>query len=103
MTGQQPEDAYPVAYCAPGKRAEAERVLAERGHRVARIIEDPWLEESGDLYVAPAECLDLRKMLPLQFEFGQPEPELALSRFRETLRYGALVNRPTTLRLSSVI
>jgi hypothetical protein len=39
-----PDDAYPVAYCAPGNRTAAERILAERGQHVARIVEEPRLD-----------------------------------------------------------
>jgi hypothetical protein len=103
---EQPEDAYPVAYCAPGNRAGAERVLAARGQHVARIVEEPRLEGTEDPYVAAAERIDLMKLSPVRYEFPAPEFQ-SLLRFREDLLFGArvaaCVNTPWPVRLSSVI
>jgi hypothetical protein len=82
----------------------AERILAERGEAVARVVEHPWLEGTEGLYVAGEPRLDFTGLLPAVYEFGQPEQELRLLRFREMLlRYGALVSPPYGNRLSSVI
>jgi hypothetical protein len=99
----EPGDTYPVAYCAPGNREAAEAVLAARGETVARIVEHPWLEGTEGIYIAREPRLDLTALLPVTYDFGQPESELRLLRFREMLRYGALVSPPYPIRLSSVI
>lgn len=49
MSGEP--DAYPVAYCAPGKRLAAALTLMLKGEQVARIEEHRWLEGSTDVIV----------------------------------------------------
>lgn len=44
-------DAYPVAYCAPGKRFAAALTLMLKGEQVARIEEHLWLKDSADVIV----------------------------------------------------
>lgn len=89
---EQPEDSYPVAYCAPGRRAVAELLLAARGEQVARIAEHPWLEGTDGIYVVAESPLDLTKQLPVRYEFPEPWPW----RDRNWI-YGALVNTPLSL------
>jgi hypothetical protein len=105
-TGEQPADAYPVAYCAPGGRAAAAILLAMRGEEVARIVEHPWLEGATSIYVVAQDPLDLTRDLPVRSEFHQPVFP-SLLRFRDDLLCGAritaFVNRPHVTRLSSVI
>lgn len=91
MSGQQ-EDAYPAAYCAPGKRGAAEAILTARGEHVARIVEHPWLEGATDIYVAASKPIDLTDLLPLSFEVHAPDPSLPW--FRDLCRYGLLMNTP---------
>lgn len=89
---EQPEDAYPVAYCAPGNRGAAEAILTARGEHVARIVEHPWLEGVADIYVAAAKPIDLTDLLPLSSEVREPGPSLPW--FRDLCRYGLLMNPP---------
>lgn len=65
MTTERPEDAYPVAYCAPGCRVIAELVLAARGEQVARITEHPWLEGAESVYVVAGDPLPRAASIPL--------------------------------------
>lgn len=96
---EQPEDAYPIAYCAPGRRPIAELILLARGEQVARIIEHPWLEGADGIYVVAEDPLDLIKQLPVRYEF--PEPELP---WRDpNWAYGVLMNSPRPVILSSVL
>jgi hypothetical protein len=93
-TCQEPEDAYPVAYCAPGRRPIAELLLAARGESVARIVEHPWLEGADGIYVAAENPLDLTGQLPVRYEFSQPRSWLG-----GDWAYGALVNTPRQLAI----
>lgn len=91
MTTGQPGDAYPVAYCAPGRRLAAALTLMLKGEEVARIVEHPWLEGADGVYVVAEDPLDLIKLLPVRYEFPAPEPRPCISR---NWIYGALVNTP---------
>jgi hypothetical protein len=84
-------DAYPVAYCAPGRRLAAAFTLMLKGEQVARIVEHPWLEGADGVYVVAEDPLDLIKQLPVRYEFPEPEPPW---RDRNWM-YGAFVNRPS--------
>lgn len=93
MTAEQPADAYPVAYCAPGRRLAAALTLMLKGEEVARIVEHPWLEGADGVYVVAEDPLDLIKLLPVSVPVAHeaPEPPEWLGR---TWIYGALVNTP---------
>lgn len=89
MTTGQPGDAYPVAYCAPGRRFAAALTLMLKGEEVARIVEHPWLEGAASVYVVAEDPRDLTKLLPVRCEVSEP----LLWRDRNWV-YGALVNTP---------
>jgi hypothetical protein len=84
-------ETYSVAYCAPGGRAAAEALLAERGEQVARIAEHPWLEGTDGIYIVAEDPLDLTKILP-PFEIEIRNPFQV--RWVLDEMYGMLVNRP---------
>jgi hypothetical protein len=86
------QNAYPVAYCAPGKRLAAAFTLMVKGEQVARIVEHPWLEGAEGVYVVAEDPLDLIRQLPVRYEFPAPETRPCISR---DWAYGALVNRPS--------
>lgn len=89
MAPEQAEDAYPVAYCAPGRRFAAALTLMFKGEEVARIVEHPWLEGTAGVYVVAEDRLDLTKLLPVRCEVSEPLP------WRDpNWVYGALVNTP---------
>ena len=97
----EPSDAYPVAYCAPGNRDVAERILAERGEAVARVEEELVLDGAPGVYVAESARTDLTKILPSRYEFSAPEPAGAW--VRDYWAWGLRINSPRLTVLTSVI
>jgi len=62
---------YPVAFCAPGRRADAAATLAIKGERVEAIVEHPYLAGASEVIVV-AEPPDLSDPMEA-FRISLPE------------------------------
>jgi hypothetical protein len=103
QASSEPGDAYPVAYCAPGRREAAEETLAGRGEHVARIVEHAWLEGADGVYVVAEGPLDLTRLLPASYDFTMPDPQAAWLRDYWAWAWGLRINSPRLTVLTSVI
>lgn len=86
-----------TAFCAPGRKAIAELVLAMRGEEVGEVTESPVLEGSTDIIVADMTPLAVD---PLAFTVAPPGYDLAAALMREG-RLSMWLSRPSATPLIS--
>lgn len=65
-------DSSVVAYCAPGLKNYAARLLEDRGERYREIIEHPWMYGRADVILATDRS---PAGIPLEFPGQAPPPE----------------------------
>lgn len=79
-----------VAYCAPGRTAQAQALLQSRGEQYDRIEESAIME--GTFSVILVDCM-LHEPDQVPFPVYQEDPELARW-LREYWQWGAMIIRP---------